>query len=47
MQQGIHELTEAETKAVIGGARLPASPYQGRLPDQFRVSPDAARRVRS
>jgi bacteriocin-like protein len=36
MQNKLLELTEAEMKAVIGGARLPASPYQGRTPDQFR-----------
>ena len=28
MQRRIFELTEAESRAVIGGARLPVSPYQ-------------------
>jgi hypothetical protein len=32
----IHELTETETKAVIGGARLPVSPYQSLLPAERR-----------
>lgn len=32
MASKIFELTETQTKAVIGGARMPVSPYQSRPP---------------
>jgi hypothetical protein len=36
MQRKIFELTETETKAVIGGARLPVAAYPTRIPVQRR-----------
>lgn len=42
MERKIFELTESQMKAVIGGARLPATPYQIRLPVQRRADSPAA-----
>jgi hypothetical protein len=42
MASKIYELTETETKAVIGGARMPVSPYQSRPPVSRRPTAPAA-----
>jgi hypothetical protein len=42
MASKIFELTETQTKAVIGGARMPVSPYQSRPPVSRRPSASTA-----